>query len=233
MSNMKNTKRRKKRGLRYNKKRRAKQRLIILILIAVLIALGVIMMTNQVTNLLWEPDPEIYWEKDAEKIKVERPELDVQLLTINPYSRPGTPTKRIQNIVVHYTANPGTTAQQNRDYFEGLKESQITQSSSNFIIGLEGEIIQCIPSAEVAYASNSANSTSVSIEMCHPDETGAFTENTYESAVKLTAYLCDKFDLDEKDILRHYDITGKNCPKYFVENEDAYNKFLQDVKDMV
>lgn len=233
MSNTKNTKRRKKCGSRYNKKRRAKQRLIILILIAVLIALGVIVLTNQVTNLFWEPDPEIYWEKDAEKIKVERPELDVQLLTINPYSRPGTPTKRIQNIVVHYTANPGTTAQQNRDYFEGLKESHITQSSSNFIIGLEGEIIQCIPSAEVAYASNSANSTSVSIEMCHPDETGAFTENTYESAVKLTAYLCDKFDLDEKDILRHYDITGKNCPKYFVENEDAYNQFLQDVKDMV
>ncbi|MFR8755306.1 MAG: hypothetical protein ACLVG5_00555 [Clostridium sp.] len=38
--------------------------------------------------------------------------------------------------MVHYTANPGTTAQQNRDYFEGLKDSHETHASSHFVIGL-------------------------------------------------------------------------------------------------
>ena len=35
--------------------------------------------------------------------------------------------------------------------------------------------------------------------------------------VDLCAWLCLKFDLDENDVIRHYDVTGKICPKYFVE----------------
>jgi len=31
-------------------------------------------------------------------------------------------------------------------------------------------------------------------------------------------------------VIRHYDITGKICPKYFVENEDAWKQFKSDVK---
>lgn len=48
--------------------------------------------------------------------------------------------------------------------------------------------------------------------------------------VQLTAWLCKKFDLTEKDVIRHYDITGKICPKYFVEDEAAWEKFREDVK---
>ena len=145
--------------------------------------------------------------------QVETPELDVQLLTVNEYSRPGTPTDKIRSVVVHYTANPGSTAQNNRDYFENLKDTQETKVSSNFIVGLDGEIIQCVPTAEVAYASNSRNQDSVSIECCHPDETGKFNRETYESLVELVAFLCGKFDLGMDDIIRHYDVTGKECPK--------------------
>ena len=47
--------------------------------------------------------------------------------------------------------------------------------------------------------------------------------------VRLCAWLCLKFDLDEEDVIRHYDVTGKNCPKYFVENEDAWNQFKTEV----
>lgn len=39
-----------------------------------------------------------------------QPEMDVQLLDINPYSRPGTTIDHVNGIVVHYTANPGSTA---------------------------------------------------------------------------------------------------------------------------
>lgn len=161
--------------------------------------------------------------------QVETPELDVQFLTVNEYSRPGTPTDKIRSVVVHYTANPGSTAQNNRDYFENLKDTQETKVSSNFIVGLDGEIIQCVPTAEVAYASNSRNQDSVSIECCHPDETGKFNRETYESLVELVAFLCGKFDLGMDDIIRHYDVTGKECPKYFVEHEDAWELFKNDV----
>ena len=50
-----------------------------------------------------------------------RPDLDVELLTVNPYSRPGTALTQVNGIVIHYTANPGATAIANRNYFENLK----------------------------------------------------------------------------------------------------------------
>ena len=158
-----------------------------------------------------------------------KPDIDVELLTPNEYSRPGIATNKITGIVVHYTANPGATAMNNRDYFEGLKDSHITKASSNFVVGLEGEIVQCVPTWEIAYASNSRNIDTVSIECCHPDETGIFNKKTYQSMVDLCAWLCLKFDLDENDVIRHYDVTGKICPKYFVENEDAWRKFKSDI----
>lgn len=174
-----------------------------------------------------------YRERTGKEIDASRPELDVQLLTVNPYSRPGTKTGKINGIVIHYTANPGSTARQNRDYFEGLKDSHETKASSHFVVGLEGEIVQCIPTWEVAYASNDRNSDTVSIETCHPKKDGKYTKETYHSMVKLTAWLCKKFDLNEKDVIRHYDVTGKICPKYFVENEEAWKKFLEDVKQAI
>ena len=145
-----------------------------------------------------------------------QPQIDVQLLDVNPYSRPGTTIDHVNGIVVHYTANPGSTAQDNRDYFNGLKDSHETSASSNFVIGLEGEIIQCIPTWEMAYASNDRNADTISIECCHPDENGKFTDATYRSLVQLTAWLCAKYDLTADQVIRHYDVTGKICPKYFV-----------------
>ena len=107
------------------------------------------------------------------------PPFDVELLDMNEYSRPGIPLEQINGIVIHYTANPGSTAQNNRDYFNGLKDSHETKVSSHFVVGIQGEIIQCIPSSEIAYASNSRNADTLSIECCHTDETGKFTEAAY------------------------------------------------------
>ena len=162
-------------------------------------------------------------------VDASEPDIDVQLLDVNPYSRPGIESNGITGIVIHYTANPGSTAQENRDYFNGLQYSQETSASSNFIVGLAGEIIQCVPTWEVAYASNDRNYDTVSIEVCHPDETGKFTNKTYRSLVQLTAWLCVKFDLTEDDVIRHYDVTGKNGPKYFVEDGDAWADFKANV----
>lgn len=156
-------------------------------------------------------------------------EIKQSFLTPNEYSRPQTPLKKVTGIVIHYTANPGTSADNNRSYFEGLAEKGTTSASSHFIVGIEGEIIQCIPMTEVAYASNSRNEDTISIECCHPDETGKFTADTYDSLVSLTAALCVEYNLEEEDIIRHYDVTGKLCPLYFVEHEDAWTAFKEEV----
>lgn len=157
--------------------------------------------------------------------------IDEDYLPINEYSRPGDILTEVNAIVIHYVANPDTTADQNRSYFNNLKDSQETYASSHYIVGMEGEIINCVPLSEIAYASNSRNDDTISIENCHPDATGKFTKWTYESTVKLTAYLCLLYDLDPyKDVIRHYDITGKACPKYYVDNYDEWLAFKVDVE---
>ena len=161
------------------------------------------------------------------------PPFDVELLDVNEYSRPGISLEQINGIVIHYTANPGSTAQNNRDYFEGLKDSHETKVSSHFVVGIEGEIVLCIPSLEIAYASNSRNSDTLSIECCHTDKTGEFTEATYTSLVRLTGWLCYRFNLTSEDVIRHYDVTGKICPKYYVDHPDAWEQFKADVGEQI
>ncbi len=157
------------------------------------------------------------------------PYIDVQLLTPNEYSRPQISMGQVNYIAIHYTANPGATAQANRNYFENLANTHETKVSSHFVVGLEGEVIQCIPTSEISYATNSRNVDSVSIECCHMDETGAFETATYQSVVKLTAWLCTRFGLTEENVIRHYDVTGKSCPKYYVDHPDAWEQMKADI----
>ena len=153
------------------------------------------------------------------------------LLEINPWSRPGEALKKVRGIVLHYVGNPGSTAQANRNYFASLADGELeTYASSHFIVGLEGEVIQCVPLTEIAYASNSRNGDTISIEVCHPDETGEYGPAARRRAVELTAWLCRAFRLDpEEDVIRHYDVTGKRCPLYYVDHPEAWETLLSDI----
>ena len=157
--------------------------------------------------------------------------VEQDYIPVNDWSRPGTPLEDINAVVIHYVGNPGTTAKANRNYFASLSSGEEgTYASSHFVVGLEGEVIQCIPLTEIAYASNTRNGDTVSIEVCHPDETGEFSPVTYGRCVELAAWLCREFRLDaEQDVIRHYDVTGKECPRYYVEHPDAWAQFKADV----
>lgn len=161
--------------------------------------------------------------------------INLQMLTNNPYSRPGRPLNSVNAVVIHYTASPGGTASQNREYFEDLRIHKTTKASSHFIVGLEGEVVQCIPTREIAYASNQRNDDTVAIECCHKDESGKFNSATLDSMKKLTAWLLVRYGLSANDetIIRHYDVSGKLCPKYFVEHEDEWKKFKDSVADYI
>ena len=148
-----------------------------------------------------------------------------ELLPVNRFSRPGIPLERIDGVVIHYVGNPATSAEANRNYFASLSSgAENVFASSHFIVGLEGEVLACVPLTEVAYASNTRNEDTVSIEVCHPDETGEFSPETYAKLTELTAWLCSTFELDPReDVIRHYDVHRlngypheqcKNCPKY-------------------
>jgi N-acetylmuramoyl-L-alanine amidase len=151
--------------------------------------------------------------------------ISPDLIKIDGASRRGIPLEELNGIVIHYIGNPGTGAQNNRNYFNN-PDSTV---SAHFIVGLDGEVIQCIPLHERSSASNHRNSDTISIEVCHPDESGIFNDITYQALVRLTAWLCAECHLDETQIIRHYDVTGKVCPKWFVDDETAWATFKADV----
>jgi len=159
---------------------------------------------------------------------VELPEWIIQdHIKIHDAARTGNRLKKLNNIVVHYVGNPGTTAIQNRNFFN----NDGTDVSSHFVIGLEGEVIQCLPLYEVSAASNHRNIDTISVEVCHPDETGRYNDQTYNSLINLLVWLCRKLEMSEEDVIRHYDVTGKLCPIYYVNNPDEWELILNKVND--
>ena len=153
--------------------------------------------------------------------------IQEMFLTPSKFTRPQT--KIIPTALAwHYVANPGTSALANRNYFESLKDLKKTYASSHFIVGLKGEILQLIPENEKSLCTNNANDYTISIECCHPDESGKFLEPTYNSMIWLGRHLMKKHNIKEN--IRHYDVTGKICPKWFVDNENEWKIFKNKLK---
>src|SRR5699024_4581905 len=93
----------KKPGNRYGQRRRQVLRIKILLTVSVLLIIGL-----TTVKLIYD-----YKHKSSKQNENENqalvvsddyvwPELDVQLLTVNPYSRSGKKLKSINNIVIHY-----------------------------------------------------------------------------------------------------------------------------------
>lgn len=174
-----------------------------------------------------------------------------KILTVNPFSRPGKKLIGVRGVVIHWIGNAGTSAQMNRNYFESLKKQRQAKNaryaSAHFIVGFKGEIIQCLPVDEWAYhvgakayksgavkkLSAYPNNCTLGIELCHPDWSGQFTETTLEATAELVAKLLRQFGLTVVDIWRHYDVTGKLCPKYFVESPESFADFKNRVQKVL
>jgi N-acetylmuramoyl-L-alanine amidase len=183
--------------------------------------------------------------------------VNADFLTKNTFSRPGRLLLNVKGIVIHWVGNPNSTARGNRNYFENLKGQQENTSSryasAHYIIGLAGEIIQCIPDHEMAYhvgaltytkqalkrLSVYPNNCTIGIELCHPERkevlknsrlwVGKFNDATLSSCRELIQFLLKKHGLFPENVYRHFDITGKDCPRYFVENESAWREFIASI----
>ena len=144
---------------------------------------------------------------------------------------------RIKFIVVHYTANNGDTASGNLNYFA----NNIVKASAHYFVD-EKEVCQSVKEEDTAYHCGAKtykhkvcrNSNSIGIEMCsRKDNYGNYyiKAETIERAVDLIKVLMRKYGISSKNILRHYDVTGKNCPAPFVENETLWKAFLKKIAE--
>ena len=159
--------------------------------------------------------------------------VQAELLSVNDNSRPGMRMRKsdVKGIIIHFTGIPGQDALGQRNFYESLKATKQNSLGSHFIVGMKGEIIQCIPINEECCDNGKHNSDMISVMYCHSDETGTPSTETYTSLVKLTAKLLKEFKLDSSHIYLHTEVTGLDivCPRFYAENPEKWNSFKNDV----
>lgn len=142
--------------------------------------------------------------------------------------------KNIEYIVIHYTSNQGDTALNNVTYF--ARETLKNPASANYFVD-EKEIWVSVPDDFIAYHCGAKtykhktcrNSNSLGIEICMNDKNGNIRYDSIKNAISLTQNLTKKYNIPISNILRHYDITGKNCPAPMVENPKLWQEFLNSL----
>jgi len=135
-----------------------------------------------------------------------------------------------------------------RDWYEHQRAYKV---SAHYVVD-DRRIVQCVPEAEIAYHTGKAtrepglsvfgsypNNDSLSLEWCvNSDGDGG---QTYRNVVGLCGEICSRYAWEPENLLRHYDITGKTCPAFFVDDDwarrlgyetgaaSAWQRFRRDV----
>ena len=139
----------------------------------------------------------------------------------------------VQYIVVHYTANKGDTARNNADYFA----REETKTSAHYFVD-EKEVWQSVKDEDTAYHCGAKtykhplcrNGNSIGVEMCIWDKGGKVRPGTVEKAAEVVRQLMARCNVPLERVLRHYDVTGKNCPLPMVENPSLWEDFKTKLK---
>lgn len=169
---------------------------------------------------------------DNTQTEVERPmslNIKTNLANRNNYGASRN-TSTIKYLVIHYTANDGDTDEANGKYFA----NNVVKSSAHYFVD-DDSITQSVPDSYIAYHCGATkyyhaqcrNANSIGIEMCDTKKNGIHdvTEKTLQNTIVLAKSIMEKYNIPVTNVLRHYDVTHKNCPAYFVSNTAAWNNF--------
>ena len=161
-------------------------------------------------------------------------------------------TSKIKYIVIHYTANDGDTDEGNGNYFK----DNVVKASAHYFLD-DDSVTQSVKDDRVAYAvggkkysdcsktgggkyyGKCTNTNSISIELCDDVKNGTIypSAKTIENALELTEYLMKKYNVPKSNVIRHFDVTGKYCPKYWMDDakwkKEFWNKLDGESKSVV
>ncbi len=159
--------------------------------------------------------------------------LPVSYIPSNPGNHGGyRPLSAIRYLVIHYTANQWDSAESNGRYFQ----NNIVKASANYFV--DSDSLVCSVPDEIfawhcggglqgaaghSFFKTCNNYNSIGIEICDDVNDGRIrpTEKTLENTRLLAAALMKKYDIPIENVIRHWDVTGKICPAYFIGDENT------------
>ncbi len=138
----------------------------------------------------------------------------------------------IRYLVYHYTGNDGDTDANNAAYYA----STVVKASAHYFVD-DDSVTRSVPDLYVAWAVGGkkwsdcaetgggtlhgvvTNSNSISIELCDTVRDGKrmATEATLANAAALGRLLMRRYGIPAERVVRHFDVTGKHCPAYFMD----------------
>ena len=164
-------------------------------------------------------------------------EIKEYLTTCNYWEGNGAGgTKENKYIVIHYVGAV-STAENNARYFYNTYRG----ASANYFVD-DNEIYRIVRDSDSAWHCGTTgaykhpecrNTNSIGIEMCCYWNNGVLdiSDRVVERTVELTKELMAKYGIPASNVLRHFDITGKNCPAPFVSNPSRWNDFKAKIGD--
>lgn len=167
--------------------------------------------------------------------------MEIKTLLANKANYGGVrSTANIKYIVIHYTANDGDKAWNNANYFKNT----IVKASAHYFVD-DNYVYQSVPDNYVAWSVGGSkysdcrktgggklygkctNANSISIELCDTNKNGTVypTNATIKLALELTRFLMSKYNIPNDRVIRHFDVNGKHCPAYWMDNSKWEKEF--------
>lgn len=174
---------------------------------------------------------------------------NITYIPCNPKNIGGTrKASDIKYLVYHYTGNDGDHDTANAIYYR----DNVVQASAHYFVD-DDSITQSVLDTQIAWAVGgkkwndcaqtgggtlygiAKNANSISIEMCDTERNGVYnlSEQTKQNAILLGKMLMKKYDIPIERVIRHFDVTGKHCPAYFMDNTKwaAFKALLTESED--
>ena len=137
--------------------------------------------------------------------------------------------KKNEYIVIHYVGAV-SSALNNAKYFKTTYRG----ASAHYFVD-EKDIYRVVEDKDNAWHCGASkykhakcrNSNSIGIEMCcfKNGNTIDVSDKVVARTIELVKELMAKYNIPAENVLRHYDVTGKNCPAPMVSNEVRWNDF--------
>lgn len=160
----------------------------------------------------------------------------VQNIPCNIKNYGGKRQQAVEYIVIHYTANDGDTDANNGNYFK----NNVVGASAHWFVD-EDSYTLSVPEDCIAWHCGASkykhpycrNGNSIGIEICDNERNGVIYPNakTIENTLNLTKQLMAKYGIPAKNVIRHYDVTGKECPSYWVDDAKWRSEFWYKLID--
>jgi N-acetylmuramoyl-L-alanine amidase len=148
-------------------------------------------------------------------------------------------------LVVHWPDAPGWTPMDMHEYFSlnrtrhagiqeaiGVDGSIYSFTDRDQVVfhvgdpeGYTEEIEKRFPEFTKNTYMHDPNWCSWGVEVCHPGPEGKFTQKSIDSLRRVLEFRMRNYDLDIGDVYRHHDVTGKDCPRFYVKHPEEWVAF--------